>query len=135
MKRTAERVEFLSSVLVGAIENYGYGWFSVINYDTDAWTAKIKDSYTEIEYDVDLDTIAKGIGVIRNAVVTEVPDWRGDAVERVLANGNSGQRLYLGVESRKAIIQASRDNDAGELDMIDCLTILECAIFGAVKYA
>lgn len=126
-QRSAERIEFLQDVLVGAIENSGYGWFTVQAYQDDF--ADITDNETEIQYHVDLDTVAQGIGVINKA---KIEYFEG---EHALANDYTGERLYLSAERRKAIVQASRDNDAGDLDVVDCLAILECAIFGQVTYA
>lgn len=138
MERTAERVEFLSDVLVTAIENFGYGWFTVHEYDIDTWTATIEDSETEIKYDVDLDTIARGIGVIKAAkpaqfAVSGYSIDRQDMIDTALANAE-GERLYLGDDERRTIMEASRDNDAGNIDVILALAILECAIFGQVTY-
>ncbi len=79
---------------------------------------------------VDLDTIARGLGIIRNAVMREVPN---DGP--VPHNKVTGERLYYGGESRKLLMQADRTNgDEGDWDVISALAVLECAIFGAVRY-
>lgn len=124
--RTAERTEFLTDIVVTAIENYGYGWFSVEDYDCDNGTARIFDQYDDdAPYDVSIDVIAKGLGVIRDAK----KDENGD-----LVNATTGKRLYISVYARKAYMEADRENDAGDLDVVDALGILECGLFGQVVY-
>lgn len=128
--RTAERTEFLTDIVVTAIENYGYGWFSVEDYDCDNGTARIFDQHDDdAPYDVSIDVIAKGLGVIRDAVsISHFEDF-------TLANLKTGRQLYMSVYTRKAIMEADRENDAGNLDVVDALAILECGLFGQVVYA
>lgn len=127
--RTAERTEFLTDIVVTAIENYGYGWFSVEDYDCDNGTARIFDQYDDDKpYDVSIDVIARGLGVIRDAKMHQGED------EAYLMN-RQGNRLYVGPGRRKAIMEADRENDAGDLDVVDALGILECGLFGQVVYA
>jgi len=116
-KRTAERKEFLSDLLVTAIEHYGYGFPTVHEYHhpegkPGEWFAVISDRYEEDAsgadktYRVDIDTMAKGIGV-----------WRRSA------------------HMPKAFTLADRTNgDDGDFDVIDALAVLECALFGEVVY-
>jgi hypothetical protein len=136
MIRTTERTEFLTDVVVTAIENYGYGpWFEVCAYDSTKGRAVI-----EVEDDkanrhmVDADMIAKGFGVIRSAVLRRaVGD--DECQPDVLHNVKTGQRLYLSPSNQRRILTAYRECDAGDLDVVDALAILECALFGAVTYA
>lgn len=132
--RSEERVEFLDGLLVTAIENFGYGWFVVHEYGGEGAT-----SYAVIEpeddpgtkHRVDLDTMAKGLGVIKRA------ELRGTERDgEVLHNSATGERLYMSTELRKDIMLADRTNgDEGDIDVVGALAILECALFGAVTYA
>lgn len=156
--RSPQRIEFLAGILVTAIESGSYGsWMCVHRYhipdDNEAeWYADLHVAEDEREDEgnpelihVDLDMIARGLGVIRSAVLRETPretrtlaDGTEYTVggETVLHNAKSGERLYLSEAHRKAIMLADRTNhEDGDLDVIDCLAILECALFGAVTYA
>lgn len=130
-----ERTEFLAGVLVAAIEHYGYGFPGIVEYEGDfdspeALYAVIVDRYDDgKQYRVDLDTIAVGIGVIQRAEMRELPSG-----ERVLHNTSTGERLYLHPDDRKLILEQSRENDGGEIDVVLALAILECALFGQVVY-
>lgn len=137
MARTAKRTEFLGDVLVGAVENYGYGWFKVEDYHTPeddpaSWYADIvaEDDDEGIVHHVDLDVIAKGFGVIRDAVLRET------AGEAVLHNAKTGDRLYVSEGQRANILLSNRTNgEDGDMDVIDYLAVVECALFGQVVYA
>lgn len=136
--RTSERIEFLCDVLVGAIEHYGYGFPEVDEYEpflgADSY-ATIRDRHDEDSTEVfriDLDVIARGIGVIRNAELRVNPRYPDEGP--VWHNSKTGQDLGMAPKHRKAILEANRINDAGALDVIDYLAILECAVFGAVTY-
>lgn len=152
-KRTPEREEFLKDALTIAIENGGYGFFSVSEWKWEDVTpgetyAVIHESGEEEDqpqtWRVDIETMAKGIGVIKSAVLK---DFGGEVrttggykyttpVERVLSNAQTGERLYVSEEQRRNIMLAERTNmDEGDLDAIDGLAILECALFGRVVYA
>lgn len=127
--RTAQRVEFLGDVLVTAIENGGYGFFDVVSYDCDHPEALIMDPEDKINYMVDIDVIARGIGVIRNAKLATFGN------DEVLANASTGERLFVSENDRALIMECSRENDAGEIDVVLALAILECGLFGKVVYA
>lgn len=155
MGRTAERVEFLGDVLVGAIENYGYGWFLVEEYhipedDPSSWFADIiaEDDDEKTVHHVDLDVLARGFGVIRDAKLDTTPtetrylDYGGEkhpyevGGETVLHNAKTGQRLFMSEAQRANILLTNRTNgDDGDMDVIDYLAVLECALFGQVVYA
>lgn len=126
--RTAERTEFLTDVLITAIENGGYGFFTVEEYDPDNGIATVEDKYDDDhpQYRVSPEIIARGIGVIRSAEVGTDGD---------LVHGVNGKRLYMSPGMRKSIMRADRENDAGNLDVVDALAILECGLFGQVVYA
>lgn len=135
-KRTAERIEFLSDVLVTAVENMGYGWFSTeewhcVEGDEENWFAEIRATDTAEEFRIDLDTVAKGFGVMTNRKIKFADKYSGE----VPHNGKTGERMYISDASCKRILQASRENDACEIDVVDALAIIECALFGAVRYA
>lgn len=140
MKRSDTRNEFLTDILTGAIENYGYGWFEVDEYKWES--VPPGDAYAVItetekegepQHRVDLDVIARGLGVIRDAQM-QVDDQYPDDGE-VLHNQASGKRLYMAPGRRKNIMLADRTNgDDGDLDVVDYLNIVECGLFGAVLY-
>ncbi len=140
--RTPERVEFLSNVLVTALEHYGYGFPELIEYhipdgEEASWYAVIADRYAEDPTDdnhgktwrVDLDTIARGLGIIRRAIVATTDEGT------YLHHSETFERLYVSTEQRAAVMAADRENEAVDLDVIDALAILECALFGRVVNA
>jgi hypothetical protein len=136
--RSEERVEFLRDCLCGAVENYGYGFFEVLEYvweDTPDPYALVVDKNDEedtTQYRIDLDLIAKGLGIIKRAQVE--PDE--DNNSSYLVNADTRERLYVGHEQRRNIMLADRTNgEDGDLDVIDYLAIVECGLFGAVMYA
>lgn len=140
MKRTDERNEFLTDILTGAIENYGYGWFEVDEYKWES--VPLGDAYAVItqneeedepQHRVDLDVIARGLGVIRDAQMRVDDEYPNDG--EVLHNRTSGKRLYMAPGRRRNIMLADRTNgDDGDLDVVDYLNIVECGLFGAVLY-
>lgn len=150
MGKSIERQTFLSDLLITAIEHAGYGFPGLVTWDLDmdrepmVTTATIVDRYAEDESDrevseaikitVTLDTMARGIGVIRKAELREVIGYPGSDPYSVLHNAATGNRLFMSEETRKSILEASKANDASELDVVDALAILECALFGAVTY-
>lgn len=128
--RTAERTEFLTDIVVTAIENGGYGFFTVEEYDPENGTATIADKYDEVhpQFSISIETIARGLGEIRGAKMHDAKD------ESYLVN-HQGRRLFMPQGMRKSIMEADRENDAGNLDVVDALAILECGLFGQVVYA
>lgn len=146
--RTPERIQFLSDLLIGAIEHAGYGFPHTLESKLDAGTdsyAVIVDRYELDEDDeeipdsaprfrIDLDTIATGLSLIRRALV--VTDGTDSTEPAVYANPDTFERLYLGDGQRKNILLSDRTNgDDGDMDVIDHLAVLEIALFGAVTYA
>jgi hypothetical protein len=138
-RRSPARTEFLTDILVTAIEHNGAGFCHALEYrPTDDGTAYalIVDSEEPDgeQWRVDLDTIATGLGIIRNATLKEFP--RGDGTEQAYANKTTGERLYLDADLRAQILAADRTNhEEGDIDVTGALAILECAIFGKVIYA
>lgn len=138
MSISERRREFLTDVLTMAVENGGHGWFSVEEY---VWSDPDVLPYAVVVDDVDHDdeatthritfaVLSKGLGVIGKA--------RNQATERdghVLHNMDTGQRLYMSRDMQTRIMRASREYEAGDLDAIDALAIVECGLFGAVTYA
>lgn len=125
-KRTPERVKFLNYLLSTAIEHGGYGfpevqeWSGGESHDPDTFVL-ITDRYIEDETDpayavvhkIDLDTMARGLKVIREA------------------NSEQNQGRWV-----KDLLLADRTNgDEGDYDVIGALAVLECALFGEVVYA
>lgn len=137
MVRSKERVEFLTDILTGAIECGGYGWFSVDEYKWEdmgerAYAVVTEDDDDSATHRIDLDVIARGLGVIRSATMGPVLDRDGD---EVLCHAATGERLFVGPHRRREIMLANRSNGAdGDLDVIDYLAIVECGLFGAVVY-
>jgi hypothetical protein len=139
VNRTQERIQFLTDVLITAVENYGYGWFSVDEYepggdepDGKAYAAITDDFDDNKQHRIDLAVIAHGFGVITDAKPAVDPKHPNDG--EVLHNAKTGQRLFVSGQNRKRLVEASRLNDAGELDVIDALAVVECGLFGAVTY-
>lgn len=142
--RTDARNQFLADMLCTAVEHQGYGAFSVSAYRWDG--IPVRDTYAVIRFSdceatecdgkcrshrITLDTIAKGIAVIRNA------QWvsRAGQSEGYFSNAVTGQRLYFGGEARRELLLASRTNgDDGDYDVIGALAVVECALFGRVVY-
>jgi hypothetical protein len=126
--RTPERAEFLSGLLVTAIEHFGYGFPGVLEYDgipdnpADAY-AVIYDRYDDdqeametpsVTYRVTIDTMAKGLGIVRK-----------------MASRPEGIAAWV-----KDLILSDRTNgDDGDFDVLGALLVLECAIFGEPTYS
>jgi hypothetical protein len=130
--QTTERREFLADVFTTAIESGSYGWFTVEEYvhDGDAPYAVLVADDDHESYRVTPATISHGIGTLQRAGLRPIND-----TESVLHNAKTGQRLYVSVSNRRRMLAESRLNDAGALDVIDALALLEIGLFGAVTYA
>jgi len=135
-----DRVEFYSDLLITAIENGGYGQFWTREYDPFEDSPYAVIEFTDAEgtlHRVTPATMAHGLGVITSAERRVDENHPDDGP--VLHNAATGQRLYMGSHQRERIVfAADPDNDeyeAGDLDVIDALAILECALLGAVTYA
>lgn len=116
--RSAERKEFLTYLLITAIEHAGYGFPGVKEYEPDADQpfAVIYDRYEEDNdktWRVNLDTMAKGLGVLRTKVaqVEKPAQWVQDLLLSDRTNGSDG-----------------------DYDVIGALAVLECAVFGDITY-
>lgn len=140
--RSEARTEFLTDILTGAIENYGYGWFVVEEYkwqDPDIEPYAVIMDEDETEYRVDFKVINKGLRVIASSVMRSPepgqPTLEGADV-KVLHNAVTGERLYLASTRKAEIRKADRTNgNEGDLDVVDYLAIVECGLFGKVVYA
>lgn len=133
MARTPERAEWLLDLFTTAMEHCGYGRFIAEDYDCDAGTAKLRWHDEPLELmPVDVDTMAKGLGVIRNAVMKDAGGQEGT----VPHNARTGERLYFGGAARHELLKADRTNgEDGDCDVVGALAVLECAVFGKVVYA
>src|SRR3954464_12921791 len=94
MKRTPEREQFLSDMLIGAIEHSGYGFPGIVEYepepngDPGQSYAIIYDRYDRCTDDssyqswrIDIDTMAKGLGIVRKMPGSgAVADWVSDLI-------------------------------------------------------
>jgi hypothetical protein len=136
-KRSKARGEFLVGVFTTAIENYGYGWFLVHEYRHEGRAPE--EVYAVIEeeegdsgqvYSINIDTMAAGLAVIRNAIVATSDDGT------YLHNAETFERLGFGGDERDQLLLADRTNgDDGDCDVVGALAVLECALFGEVRYA
>lgn len=113
VQRSPERIGFLTDVLTTAIENGGYGWFAVEEYqweDTEDPHALIVAQDDDKRYYVNLDVISSGLRKIRER-------W-------------TGQPNYGGLR------EADRTNgEEGDYDVFDALAVIEYALFGKVTYS
>lgn len=124
MNRTPERIQFLSDLLITAIEHCGYGFPGIVEYKPELESphetyAVIFDRY-ELEEEeaeepsqtwrVDIDVMAKGLGILREKY------------------GQSGS-VHM-----RDLFEANRENDAGITDVVGALAVLEAAVFGDVTY-
>lgn len=74
------------------------------------------------------------LGVIQRAFARVPDEPSAQDNYAVLHNAATGQRLYMSGAQRARILGTSRENDASQLDVIDALAILECALFGAATF-
>ncbi len=128
--RSKEREEFLSDLLITAIEHGGYGFSQAVEYEPEpdgnpaGSYAVIYDRYdlddsaeneaTLPRHRVDIDLIAKGLGIVRK--LAKRPEGISDWV--------------------KELLLADRTNgDEGDYDVVGALLVLECAIYGKPTYA
>ncbi len=156
-RRSFERAEFLSDLIVTAVEHMGTGFIGADEYEIDdddpnRSYAVVYDRYEMAEngddgqrWRLDMDTMSHAIGLIRSArpgvfpvgrmrvsLVKGVPNTQ--PMESALANVETGERLGLSEHNRRRILAASRENDGGELDVEDALAIAEIACFGYAVY-
>lgn len=113
------RKQFLTDLLITAIEHGGYGFPEILEYEPDAETpyAVITDRYDEPgdpdalpQTRVTTATMVKGLNKIRK---TENPsEWVRDLIKADRTNG-----------------------DDGDYDVIGALAVLEYALFGEIRYA
>lgn len=164
-EKSAERIEFLSDILGEVTGAGSYGFFYLIEEtgqgtaehkariidkedacDDDGWPLEVIPEDKIVT--VDLGTIARGLGVIQRSVMRDTPEvirtvnaGTPDEMtytirsENVLHNVRTGERLYMSPQQKKAIRDASFENEAADLDILDYLAILECGLFGKVMYA
>jgi hypothetical protein len=139
-KRTLERIEFLSDALTCGIWHDGYGQFELVTdnidftensiWDREHWFADIR-FYGEREiHRITIDTIAKGIGVIRNAI----PATDDDGFT-YLVNPTTFERVYVGEWIRDTVLTESAENECCNFDVVCGMAVIECALFGKVVYA
>jgi hypothetical protein len=119
--RSPERAEFLADVICtfaeGGIQMIG-GWVITAETHPDASGIPAYDSVTvqycdeEETHVVNLDTIAKAFGILRDREVK-----------------------YLHTNSRARYLTDYRELDAGDIDAVDAANLVEIALFGEVVYA
>lgn len=139
--RSAARTEFLTDLLTTALYHQGYGQFDVTTDRTDANSPYAVIQFHEDgpeggRHTVNLDTMARGLRVIRDAVLGPAGPLSLDPDGQVYCNRTTGERLYFGGLARTDLLTADRTNGKdGDYDVIGALAVLECAIFGRVVYA
>lgn len=123
--RSDERKQFLTDLLITAIEHSGYGFCSTTEYQPEAdkpfaviydrYEAEAEDDEAKIPlHRITLDTMAQGLSVFRT-----------------IQESNDTPAQWV-----KDLLLADRTNgDDGDCDVIGALAVLECAIFGKVVYA
>lgn len=120
--RTDDRAQFLSDLLVTAIEHAGYGFPGIVEYEPEPdgdprkSYAVIYDRYEEETprqtWRVDIDTMAKGLGIVRKMSRATHAEWVADLHDADRTNG-----------------------DEGDVDVVGALLVLECALFGKGVYS
>jgi len=131
-KRSEERIQFLSDIITTAIEG-GIGYWSACSqyqYDWDGETRRsvgelvegertratvqeLDDSsgeYTGTVHEITIDTIARGIGKIRD------------------------NEFGINSQIRKWITEGDRENDAGMIDADAADCIVQAGLFGELVY-
>ena len=118
-KRTEERAEFLSCIIITALEGgIGY-WSECLRYK---WQGREKDVVARIEipkdeahegqteFDLNNDVIAKGIGRVKN------------------------KEFKVAKYILQAILSGDRDNDGCDIDSDAADVIVQAALFGEIVY-
>ena len=130
--RTAEREQFLADIITTAVEGGTGYWASVSQYRWDGLPARDVFAVLHEEGDdfsdelapplrLDINAVAKGIGKITRGEV-EVGEF------------GSEYNRPLGDYARKLIAEASRENDAGNIDSDMADIIAQVALLGIVRY-
>lgn len=120
MSKSEERQEFLTDVMTTAAEG-GIGYWSQLS--SYRWDAPYAERGMTVHEMTDDESGYKEDGVL----VT--PDTIAAAIGRIRRGEGSFHDSY-----RVRIVQASRDNDCGELDSLDCDLIVQMAVLGEVVY-
>lgn len=115
--RTRTREQFLSDVIIGAVEGGTGYWAQVSGYHwSDAEPASTRATLHDMEdgrtFKLDIDAIARGVAI--------VVDERGE--------------FRLNDELRASIVMADRENDAGFIDADGADAIAQAACFGELVY-
>jgi hypothetical protein len=109
--KSPERTEFLSDVLITAVEGGINYWAQVTAYDPDDGRAVVLDEDGD-EFVVDGDKLATALGRIRR-----------------------GEVKYLDASVARFITEASRENEAGDIDAGLADAIFQVAALGELVYA
>jgi hypothetical protein len=117
--RSVERIEFLSDIVITAVEG-GIGYWSTVEryafvldeYSADNHTSatilETGDGDISVQHEVTIETIARGLARVR---------------EDHHKFGN-----------RSTWVAADRENDAGEFDSCDADALVQLGLFGEVRY-
>ncbi|MFG1924369.1 hypothetical protein [Cryptosporangium sp. NPDC048952] len=129
--------EFLAALVVTAVEHGGYGWFTVTDFqcpqdDPEGTYAVIDAPDSDLRRTrIDPRVMDKGLAIIRRAT-GRLPDVPTPPDHPIYHHRDTGEPLYISHGQRHKILLAARRDDAGQLDIVDALAVLEIALFGAV---
>lgn len=117
--RSAERTEFLEDIITAAVEGGTGYWAQVSRYKWDGCVthATLHEMLDELDDD----------GHVR---VGEGLELTIDKVATALGKIKAGDVKHVSAEWCKRITEASRENDAGEIDAADADNIVQVALLG-----
>lgn len=134
--RTKEREEFLAEVIITAIEGGTGYWATVFKYKhADLPPAEVHAIIAENDAveDAENDT-PPGETIEAAPFLAEHGKRIGiDTIARGLGQITRGE-IELGAATRKAIVEAARENDAGEIDADDADVIVQAGLFNKIIY-
>ncbi len=124
--RSPERTDFLANVLVTAIEGgVGY-WADVRDY---YWTEDSQDNLSKRLLTGAHAQVSDGLGSMQRGWFEVTPETIARGIQAIKAPG-----FQLNDRTRKAILLAEVENDAGEIDSEAADCIVQAALFGKIIY-
>lgn len=117
--RSKERESFLGDIVIGFVEDFGSNGWRQIKGGTYKWdddnpagnTAVFIDRENDDkEHTVDIEVVARGLRCIRD------------------------RQVAINEQMRKNIVEADRENDAGQIDAYDADMIVQAGVFGELIY-
>jgi hypothetical protein len=129
--KTAERLEFLGDIITTAVEGGTGYWAQVSQYQYELFGKltvytgeQVGDGARAVLHEMNDDET----GYREEALVLDT-----DAVARGIGRIERGE-VAINAGIRKAILEASRENDAGQLDAGDADCIAQAALLGELRY-